>query len=144
MSVRRLTQEALVARGLMQSPLPAVIFDAGLRIVCANEAAGKISCGRPIAQWRGRKLAEVLPGMDAGLIERSLRSALETGRPVADLQVNSQADGNSDGEQFWSCVQFPIKGPEGDAGVVHIMWEITERVQNERGHALADLASARI
>ena len=138
-------QEAPVARGLMESPLPAVIFDAGLQIVWANEAAGKISCGRPTAQLCGHKLAEVLPGMDVGLIERSLRSVLETGRPVADLEVSSQACAEPGGQQFWSCVQFPIKGPDGDsAGVVHIMWEITERVQNERRHALADLASVRI
>jgi hypothetical protein len=140
-----LTQESPVAKGLMQCPLPAVIFNAELQIVRANEAAGKISCGRPAAQWRGRKLGEVLPGMDVGLIERSLRSVLETGRPVADLEVSSQAGDEPGGEQFWSCVQFPVKGPDGDfAGVVHLMWEITERAQNQRRHALADLASARI
>ena len=140
-----LTQETPVATGLMQSPLPAVIFNAELQIVRANEAAGKISRGRPATQWRGRRLAEVLPGMDVGLIERSLRSVLETGRPVADLEVSSQAGDEPGGEQFWSCVQFPIKGRDGDAaGVVHIMWEVTQRVRNERRHALADLASARI
>ena len=139
-----LTQETPVVTGLMQSPLPAVIFNAELQIVWANDAAGKISRG-PAVQWRGRQLAEVLPDMDVGLIERSLRSVLETGRPVADLEVSSQAGDEPGGEQFWSCVQFPIKGPDGDAaGVVHIMWEITQRVRNERRHALADLASARI
>jgi Stage II sporulation protein E (SpoIIE)/PAS fold/GAF domain len=139
------TQETPVAKGLMQSPLPAVIFNAELQITWANEAAGKVSRGRPASQWRGRRLAEVLPGMDVGLIERSLRSVLETGRPVADLEVSSQADDEPGGERFWSCVQFPIKGRDGDtAGVVHIMWEITQRAQSERRHALADLASARI
>src|SRR5262249_39527549 len=89
--------------------------------------------------------AEVLPGMDAGLVERSLRSVLDTGRPVVDLEVGSQACDEPGGQQFWSCVQFLIKGPDGDsAGVVHIMWEITERVQDQRRHALADLASTRI
>src|ERR1700722_8204694 len=139
------TQETPVAKGLMQSPLPAVIFNAELRVTWANDAAGKVSRGGPTAQWGGRQLAEVLPGMDVGLIERSLRSVLETGRPVADLEVGSQADDEPGGERFWSCVQFPIKGDDGDtAGVVHIMWEITQRAQSERRHALADLASARI
>jgi PAS domain-containing protein len=140
-----LTQETSVARGLMRSPLPVVIFDAELRIVWANEAAGKINGGRPAAQWRGRQLTEVLPGMDADPIERSLRSVLETGRPVADLQVSSQAGDEPGDEEFWSCIQFPVNGPEGDsAGVVHIMWEITQRARDQRRHALADLASARI
>jgi hypothetical protein len=139
------TQETPVAKGLMQSPLPAVIFNAELQITWANEAAGKVSRGRPAAQWRGRRLAEVLPGMDVGLIDQSLRSVLETGRPVADLEVSSQADDEPGGERFWSCVQFPIKGRDGGtAGVVHIMWDITQRAQSERRHELADLASARI
>ena len=139
------TQETPVAKGLMQSPLPAVIFNAELQITWANEAAGKVSRGRPTAQWRGRRLAEVLPGMDVGLIDQSLRSVLETGRPVADLEVSSQADDEPGGERFWSCVQFPIKGRDGGtAGVVHIMWDITQRAQSERRHELADLASARI
>jgi hypothetical protein len=134
-----------VASGLMQSAMPAVIFNAELQIVQANEAAGKISRARPAAQWRGCQLAEVLPGMDVGPIERSLRSVLETGLPVVDLEVSSQAGDEPGGEQIWSCVQFPVKGPEGDpAGVVHIMWEITERARNQCRHALADLASARI
>ena len=134
-----------VASGLMQSPLPAVIFNAELQITWANEAAGKVSLGRPTAQWRGRRLAEVLPGMDVGLIERSLGSVIQTGRPVADLEVSSQADDEPGGERFWSCVQFPIKGRDGGtAGVVHIMWDITQRAQSERRHELADLASARI
>ena len=140
-----LGQGTPLAAGLMQSRLPAVIVNPELRIVWANEAAGKISGGGPAEQWRGCQLAEVLPGMDAGPIERSLRSVLQTGRPVTDLEVSSQAGDEPGGERFWSCVQFPIKGPDDDsAGVVHIMWEITQRARNERRHALADLASARI
>src|ERR1700722_296323 len=140
-----LGQGTPLAAGLMQSRLPAVIVNPELRIVWANVAAGKISGGGPAEQWRGCQLAEVLPGMDAGPIERSLRSVLQTGRPVTDLEVSSQAGDEPGGERFWSCVQFPIKGPDDDsAGVVHIMWEITQRARNERRHALADLASARI
>ena len=63
----------------MQSPLPAVIFNAELQIVWANEAAGQISRGRPPAQWRGRRLAEVLPGMDVGLIEGRCGACLRPG-----------------------------------------------------------------
>jgi len=129
----------------MQSPLPAVIFDEKLQVAWANEAAGTISCASVGGQWRGRTLAEVLPCMDVGPIERSLRGVLDTGRPVTDLEVSCQAGDEPGGQRFWSCVQFPIKGPEGDrAWVAHIMWDITERARDQRRHALADLASARI
>ncbi|HEX6521461.1 MAG TPA: SpoIIE family protein phosphatase [Streptosporangiaceae bacterium] len=130
---------------MIQSPLPVVIFDAELRITWANEAAGTISSGRPGAQWPGRRLGEVLPGMDAGLIERAVRGVLVTGRPVAGLQVASQVSGDPSGEQFWSCIQFPITRPDGAcAGVVHAMWEITDSARNQRRHGLADRASRRI
>jgi PAS domain S-box-containing protein len=137
--------ETAVVRGLVQSSLPVVIFDAALRIVWANEAAGKISCGFPAASWRGRRMAEVLPGIDAGPIERSLRGVLETDRPAADLRVASRACKDSDGDRFWSCLQFPVRGPDGGpAGIVHVMWDVTRRAQDERRHALSDLASTRI
>jgi hypothetical protein len=140
-----LTHETPIARGLIQSPLPVVIFDAELRIASANETAGTIGSGRPGAQWPGHRLGEVLPGLDVAIIERLVRGVLATGRPVAGLQVAYQIRGDHSGEQFWSCIQFPIKGPEGAcAGVVHAMWEITESARNQRRHALADLAGRRI
>ena len=74
------TQETPVAKGLMQSPLPALIFNAELQITWANEAAGKVSRVRPAAQWAGRRLGQVLSGMDADLIEQSLQGVLATGR----------------------------------------------------------------
>lgn len=140
-----LTHETPIARGLIDSPLPVVIFDAELRIAWANEAAGMISSGRLGGQWPGRRLGEVLSGMDVGVIERSVRGVLITGRPVAGLQVANQASGDPGGEQFWSCIQFPIKGPEGAcAGVVHAMWETIGSARNQRRHGLADRASRRI
>jgi hypothetical protein len=82
----------------------------------------------------------------------SVRRGVDDGRGDGDRHLISNprtsaaaASGDLSGERFRSCVQFPVKGPEGDpAGVVHIMGEITQRARNERRPALADLASARI
>jgi hypothetical protein len=138
----QLTDEAPIARGLIQSPIPVVIFDAELRIAWANEAAGTIGSG---GQWPGRRLGEVLPGLDVALIERSVRGVLASGRPVAGLQVANRVNGDPGGEQFWSCIQFPVKSPEGAcAGVVHAMWEITESARAQRRHALGHRAGRRI
>ena len=112
-----ITLDALTrSAGLIQSRLGVVIVDTELRIVWANEAAGRLGGGLPATAWPGRGLGEVLPGLDVGLIERSLRRVLATGEAVDDLEVSSSS-GDPGGERFWSCVQFPIKGPEGDAGV---------------------------
>lgn len=84
-----------VARGLMHSTLPVVVFDAELRISWANEAAGKTTCDGSAAHWRGRPLGEVMPGIDVGPIEQSLRGVLQTGCPAVDLQVSGPPCGNA-------------------------------------------------
>src|SRR5258707_5678336 len=59
--------------GMMRAPVSVVVFDTELRIAWVNETAERLIGGPPAAGWAGRRLGEVLPGMDAGLIERSLR-----------------------------------------------------------------------
>jgi hypothetical protein len=131
--------------GLRQDPRGVVIFDTELRIAWANPAAGSLGDGMPVARWPGRRLGEVLPALDAGPIERSLRRVLATGVPAADFEVSSYAGGDRGGERFWSCMQFPIMGTDGKAaGVAHVMREVTEQARNQRRLALADEASARI
>jgi hypothetical protein len=131
--------------GLMQSPFCVVIFDTQLRIVRANEAAGRPGDGIPVTGWAGRRMGEVLPGLDAGPAEQSLRRVLATGEPVTDLEVRSRADGDLGGERFWSCLQFRIDGPDSRAaGAAHVMREVTEQARSQRRLALADEASARI
>jgi hypothetical protein len=131
--------------GLVRSPIGAVVFDTQLQIVWANQAAGRLGSSLPAAAWHGRRLGEVLPRLDMGVIERSLRRVLDTGEPVAHLEVSGRADGDSSEERFWSCVQFRVEGPDGEAaGVVHAMREVTEQVRNRRRLALADETSARI
>jgi Stage II sporulation protein E (SpoIIE)/PAS fold/GAF domain len=139
------TLDALISMGLMQSPLSVVMFDTELRIVWVNQAAGRLGDGIPATGWPGRPLGDVLPWIDTGVIEQSLRRVLATGEPVAELEVSCRAGGDPGGERFWSCLQFRIDGPDGEAaGVAHMMREVTERTQAQRRLALADEVSARI
>ncbi len=139
------TPDALIHMGLRQSPLGIVVFDTELRIVWVNEAAGRIGDGLPAAGWPGRRLGEVLPGLDVDVMEQSLRRVLATGKPVAELEVSSHASGDLSGERFWSCVQFRIEGPDGEAaGLAQVMRDVTERAQNEHRLAIADEASTRV
>ncbi|HYZ54091.1 MAG TPA: SpoIIE family protein phosphatase [Streptosporangiaceae bacterium] len=137
--------DALIPTGLMRSPFCFVMFDTDLRVVWANEAAERLGDGIPATGWAGRRLGEVLPGLDAGPVEQSLRGVLATGEPVTDLEVSCRVGDDPGGECFWGCVQFRIDGPDGEpAGVAHVMREVTERVRSQRRLALADEASARI
>jgi Stage II sporulation protein E (SpoIIE)/PAS fold/GAF domain len=129
--------------GLMQCPFCVVIFDTELRIVWANEAAGHIG-GIPAKGWPGRRIAEVLPQIEAGSIERSLRRVLATGTPVDELEVSSRPCGPIR-ERIWSCIQFRIDGLDGKpSGAAHVMREVTGYAVNQRRLALADEASTRI
>jgi len=121
-----------------------VIVDTGLRIAWANQAAGRLRDGMPATAWPGHRLAEVLPDMDTGPVEQSLRKVLATGEPMAGLEVRSHA-GDPGEEQLWSCTQFPLTGTDGNAaGVTVVLREVTEQARNQRRLALADEASARI
>src|SRR5215469_2090563 len=134
--------DALIPMGLMQSPVGVVMLDTELRIVWVNEAAERLTGGPPATEWAGHRLGGVLPGMDAGLIERSLRRVLATGEPVFGLEVSIRHDGDPGGERFWSCTQFRIAGPDGEAaGVVCTMLESTEHTHNQQRLALVDEAS---
>src|SRR5258708_4058439 len=136
--------DGLIPMGLVQSPLGVVMFDAELRVVWVNEAAVRLSGGTPAGRWPGRRLGEVLPCMDADVIERSLRRVLATGEPVVGLEVSSRVD-DCGAERFWNSCLFRIDGPDGEtAGLACMMREVTEQAQNQHRLALVDEASARI
>jgi hypothetical protein len=137
------TAETLIGEGLAQSPLPVIVLDAALRVSWVNGAAERLSGGKRVSEWQGRRLREVMPDMDTASIEQSLRRVLETGKPALDLAVTSRA--GNDPERFWSCIQFPLKGRDDEpAGVLHTMREVTERARNQHRLALADEVSARV
>jgi hypothetical protein len=138
------TAETLIGDGLSRSPVSVAIFDSELRIFWANEAAEGPGPGRPPQAWGGRRLAQVVPEIDADLIERSLRRVLDTGESVIDLLVTNRVGAWGE-ECYWSCSQFPVALPaEHGPGVVHTMRDVTERALGQRRLAFADQASAHI
>ncbi|MCW2933494.1 MAG: rsbP 8, partial [Actinomycetia bacterium] len=135
----------LIPVGLMQIPVGVIVFDTELRIVGVNEAAERLTGGPATTEWTGRRLGQVLPGMDADLIERSLQGVLATGEPVFELEVTSHDGRDPGGERFWNCTQFRIYGPHGETALAACaMVDVTERARNQRRLALVDEASARI
>src|SRR5260370_1251996 len=136
--------DGLIPMGLVQSALGVVMFDAELRVVWVNEAAVGLSGGAAAGRWAGRRLGEVVPCMDADVIERSLRRVLAAGEPGVGLEVSSRVD-DCGAERFWNSCLFRIDGPDGEtAGLACMMREVTEQAQNQHRLALVDEASARI
>ncbi|HEY6786851.1 MAG TPA: PAS domain-containing protein, partial [Trebonia sp.] len=130
---------------LMPCPVCVIIVDPELRIVWAGETAERFGDGIPATEWPGHRLGEVLPGVDVGLIEQSLRRVLSAGDPVTEFTVSSRASGDPGGERIWDCVQFRVNGPDGQAAwAATVMRELTGRVRSLQRLALAGEASSRI
>jgi GAF domain-containing protein len=139
------TAQMMIGKAFGQSSFSVLIFDSELRIVWANEAAGEPRPGLPAQDWRGRRMGEVRPEIDADLIEQSLRRVLASGEAVLDLEVTSGVRGAYVEERYWTCQQFPVSASGADgARVVQVMRDVTERAVKARRVALADLASAHI
>ncbi|MER6569719.1 SpoIIE family protein phosphatase [Streptomyces sp. NPDC001093] len=64
----------------LQSPFPLAIFDAELRLVRANRRM-EHALALPEAAMRGLRLPHIMPGGASEEADRSMRLALETGRP---------------------------------------------------------------
>ncbi|MGW2486870.1 SpoIIE family protein phosphatase [Streptomyces sp. NPDC001606] len=64
----------------LQSPFPLAIFDADLLLVRANRRM-EHTLALPEAAMRGLRLAHIAPGTGSEETERSMRQALESGRP---------------------------------------------------------------
>jgi hypothetical protein len=139
------TAQMMIGKAWEQSSFSVVIFDAELRIVWANQAALEPRAGLPAQDWRGRRLGEVLPEIDADLIEQSLRRVFDSGETVLDVEVTSGVRGAYVEERYWTTMQFPI-GVSGtdNPRVVLVMRDVTERAVKARRVELADLASAHI
>jgi hypothetical protein len=130
---------------MLACPLSVIVFDPELRILWADEGAERLGAGMPATEWPGHRLGEVLPSVDAGLIEQSLRRVLSGGEPVTELEVSSRASRDSDDERTWSCVQFRVDGPDGQAAwAATVMREVTGRARSLQRLALVGEASTRI
>jgi len=138
------TAETVIGDGLSRSPISVAIFDSELRIAWANKAAEEPRPGCPPQAWGGRRLAQVMPEIDADLIERSLRRVLDTGESVIDLVVTNRVGAWGE-EHYWSCNQFPVILPAAPGPrVVLMMRDVTEWALSQRRQAFADQASAHI
>ncbi|KUN02483.1 ATPase [Streptomyces yokosukanensis] len=94
----------------LQSPFPLAIFDADLQLVRANRRL-EHALALPEAAMRGLRLPHIVPGAASEEVERSLRHALESGRPQ---EVRAAL-----GPRFGSTAALtPLKDAEGQVRAV--------------------------
>ncbi|WP_107082142.1 SpoIIE family protein phosphatase [Streptomyces caatingaensis] len=133
-----------------QSPLGFFFFGTDLRLLRVNESFAQ-ALGRPVAWHRGRTPHDFLPRSEADRLTVALRQVLDSGQPVADLQLVGPVPGRTE-RRRWSVSLYRLHGGSGrPIGVAAIATDVTGRRRAEReaagvrrNLALLNEASARI
>lgn len=126
-----------------QSPFNIVALDTDLRILWINAAMSQAS-DVPAEQWVGRRLAHMLPGLDAGAVESMLRRILASGERVVEIEQRGPWLRDARTHRVWSCSGFRLEEAGRVVGVALIASDVTRRSQDRERLALLNEASEKI
>ncbi|WP_316519878.1 SpoIIE family protein phosphatase [Kitasatospora brasiliensis] len=121
------TDLALLDGFFTQSPVGMAVFDTELRFVRLNEALAQLN-GLGLEEPLGRRIPEVLPGINGPESEEMVRRVLATGVPVVDDLAHGRTPANPHHDRAWSASYFRLKDRGGRVlGVCATVIDITER-----------------
>jgi PAS domain S-box-containing protein len=137
-TVRRVERDLALSHSLVhQTPLGIAVFDNDLRWVGVNPALERMN-GVPEEAVLGRRVGEVLPGLDVEAIETRMRHVLKTGRPLLDQQTIGRTAADEH-DRAYSESYHRIEDTDGRVlGLAMAVLDVTERQQ-----AAAEVAQAR-
>ncbi|MET7765218.1 SpoIIE family protein phosphatase [Streptomyces sp. NPDC005393] len=138
-TVRRLETDLAVSGFLVkQSPVGLAVFDTELRWVRANPSLQQMN-GVTEPLVRGRRIAEVLPGLDTEAIEGAMRHVLESGEPLLDQQGIGRTPADPDHDHAWSESYYRLEDPSGRVlGIAVSVIDVSKRHR-----ATSEIAEAR-
>ncbi|MFJ9522450.1 SpoIIE family protein phosphatase [Kitasatospora sp. NPDC101801] len=131
-AVHRLRADLAVLDGFFtQSPVGMAVYDPELRFVRLNEALARTN-GLPVDAQLGRRVTEVLPGINGTEIEAVMRRVLETGEAVIDARSHGRTPGDPGQDRAWSASYFRLERPGGGVlGVSSTIVDVTARYRAE-------------
>ncbi|WP_280714447.1 SpoIIE family protein phosphatase [Kitasatospora sp. MAP5-34] len=137
-ALRRVQEDLAVLDGFFtQSPVGMVVYDPQLRFVRLNEALARVN-GIPVAEHVGRRVTEVLPGINGSEVEAVMQRVLDTGEPVVDARSHGRTPGDPEHDHAWSASYFRLDQPDGQVlGVSSTLIDVTERYRAESRAARA-------
>ncbi|MFJ3905480.1 SpoIIE family protein phosphatase [Streptomyces sp. NPDC090025] len=130
-----------------QSPIGLATLGPDLRFVRVNDALARMN-GVPPADHLGRRLTEVVPGVNAGALEALMRRVLDTGTAVVDARRVGRTPADPGRDHIWSNSYAPLLDHGGrPLGVIASLIDITDsqqaHIEVERArHRFALLAEA--
>ncbi|MEU9305777.1 SpoIIE family protein phosphatase [Streptomyces sp. NPDC048269] len=141
-AARRLRGSSAVWDGLFaRSPVGIAILDTQLRFLQVNAALEAMN-GLPESAHVGRRLAEILPEVNALEMEAAMRQVMDTGKPVLDRRRVGRTPAAADHDRVWSCSYVRVEDPAGmPIGVIASLVDITEQ---QRDHVEAEAGRRRL
>jgi PAS domain S-box-containing protein len=125
---------------LTRSPVGMAVMDRDLRYVWLNDTLERFG-GVPREQRLGRRLSEVLPGLQGETIEGLMRKVLETGDPVTDYEYVGWSWADPHRPHAYSTSFFPlVDADDVITGVCYMVLDVTERWNVRRLLALVNEA----
>ncbi|WP_030753781.1 SpoIIE family protein phosphatase [Streptomyces griseus] len=95
-----------------QSPIGLALLGPDLRFLRVNDALARMN-GVTAAEHVGRRLTEVVPGVNAVALEHLMRQVLASREPVVDARRVGRTPADPDRDHIWSCSYAPLidRGP---------------------------------
>ncbi|WP_324606244.1 SpoIIE family protein phosphatase [Streptomyces globisporus] len=131
-----------------QSPIGLALLGPDLRFLRVNDALARMN-GVSAARHVGRRLTEVVPGVNAAGLESLMRQAMESGTAVVDARRVGRTPADPDRDHIWSCSYAPLvdRTESRPLGLIASLVDITEsqeaHIEVERArHRFALLAEA--
>ncbi|WP_432145469.1 SpoIIE family protein phosphatase [Streptomyces sp. bgisy084] len=119
-----------------QSPMGFTLFGTDLKLLRVNERFASVF-GGPASKYRGCGPHDFLPRSEAERMTAALRRVLDTGEPVAEMQLVGLASGDED-RRRWSVSLYRLHGASGrPIGVAALAADVTGRRRAEREAANA-------
>ncbi|ANP56787.1 PAS domain S-box-containing protein [Streptomyces griseochromogenes] len=112
---------------LSRAPIGMAVMDLELRYVWMNDTLERFG-GVPRDQRLGRRLSELLPGLQAETIEGLMRKVLASGEPVTDYEYVGWSWADPRRQHAYSTSFFPlVDGADTVTGVCYMVQDVTER-----------------
>ncbi|MFI1050730.1 SpoIIE family protein phosphatase [Streptomyces griseoruber] len=115
-----------------QSPIGLATLGTDLRFLRVNDALARMN-GVSAAEHVGKRLTEVVPGVNALALESTMQEVLDRGTAVVDVRRSGRTSADPHRERTWSCSYAPLLDGAGRTlGLIASLIDITESQQAER------------
>ncbi|MFI9252043.1 SpoIIE family protein phosphatase [Streptomyces sp. NPDC053069] len=112
---------------LTRAPIGMAVMDTELRYVWLNDTLERFG-GVPRDERLGRRLSELLPGIQAESLESLMRKVLATGLPVTDYEYQGWSWADPHRRHAYSTSFFPLVDADDTiTGVCYMVQDVTER-----------------